>query len=113
MWFVFAYVDIFGFWRADVIHGSLEGRVPTSGFAINQSFLALTTMYIVAPSLMVVGSLVLPRRVLRPLSVALAAIYVITIAASAVGESWLYFLIGSAVEVGLLAYLIVRAVRWR
>ena len=25
MLFVFAYVDIFGFWRADVINGALDG----------------------------------------------------------------------------------------
>lgn len=113
MLFVFAYVDIFAFWRADVINGALAGRVPTSGFTIDQTFLALTTLYILVPSLMVVGSVVLPRRVLRPLSVVLAVAYAITIAASTVGETWLYFLIGSAVEVALLAFLVVRAVRWR
>ena len=26
--FVFAYVDIFGFWRAEVIQGALAGKVP-------------------------------------------------------------------------------------
>lgn len=31
MLFVFAYVDIFGFWRADVINGALEGKVPAGG----------------------------------------------------------------------------------
>jgi hypothetical protein len=31
MLFVFAYVDIFGFWRADVIDGALAGEVPGPG----------------------------------------------------------------------------------
>lgn len=28
MLFVFAYVDIFGFWRRDVIEGALAGEIP-------------------------------------------------------------------------------------
>ena len=44
MLFVFAYVDIFAFWRADVIKGALAGEVPGPGFAIGQTFLALTTL---------------------------------------------------------------------
>jgi hypothetical protein len=28
MLFVFAYVDIFGFWRDEVINGALDGTVP-------------------------------------------------------------------------------------
>jgi hypothetical protein len=61
MLFVFAYVDIFGFGRADVINGALEGTVPGPGFDIGQTFLALTTLYILIPSLMVVISLIAPR----------------------------------------------------
>jgi hypothetical protein len=36
--FVFACVDIFGFWRADVINGALVGTVSGPGFEINQAF---------------------------------------------------------------------------
>ena len=32
MLFVFAYVDIFGFFRADVITGALAGTLPGPGF---------------------------------------------------------------------------------
>ncbi len=60
-----------------VINGALAFEVPGSGFAINQTFLALTTLYIVIPSVMV--------------------------AVSVLGESWVYYLIGSAVEMVLLA----------
>ena len=42
MLFVFAYVDIFGFWRADAIDGALLGKVPGPGFKIDQAFLAFT-----------------------------------------------------------------------
>ena len=42
MLFVFAYVDIFGFLRADVLNAALDGKVATTGFTINQVFLTIT-----------------------------------------------------------------------
>ncbi len=37
--FVFAYVDIFGFYRADVLDAALDGKVATTAFTVNQVFL--------------------------------------------------------------------------
>ncbi len=113
MLFVFAYVDIFAFWRADVINGALAGEVPGAGLAIDQTFLTLTTLYILVPSLMIAGSLLLPRRINRPAQLALSGIYAVTIVASMVGESWAYYLIGSVVELVLLAAIAYAALRWR
>src|SRR5664279_5440502 len=42
MLFVFAYVDIFGFYRTDVLRAALNGKVATTSFAVNQTFLTLT-----------------------------------------------------------------------
>ena len=111
--FVFAYVDIFAFWRADVIDGALTDEVPGAGFEIGQAFLALTTLYVVVPSLMVAGSLMLPYRLNRLANLALAGIYVLTIIGSMIGETWAYFLIGSGVELVLLAAIARVAFRWR
>ena len=60
MLFVFAYVDIFGFWRADVIRGALAKKVPGSGFVIDQRFLLLTTIYILIPALMIAATMLMP-----------------------------------------------------
>ncbi|MFV0252226.1 MAG: DUF6326 family protein [Beutenbergiaceae bacterium] len=111
MLFVFAYVDIFAFYRADVLQGALAGQISGPGFEINQMFLALTTGYILLPSLMVAGSLLLPTRVNRITNIVLACIYALTIVGSMVGETWAYYLIGSVVEVGLLGA--IAAVAWR
>ena len=46
MMFVFAYGDIFGFFRADVLKAALDGKVATTGFTINQTFLALALIYV-------------------------------------------------------------------
>jgi hypothetical protein len=108
--FVFAYVDIFGFWRADVLDGALAGEVPGAGFQIDQTFLTLTTLYVLVPSLMVVVSLVAPARVNRVANLVVSLLYIATIAATLVGETWLYYFLGSAVEVVLL--LTVARIAW-
>ena len=73
--FVFAYVDIFGFWRADVINGALNGIVPGAGLRIDQTFLALSTASILIPSLMIVASLLLPARVNRLTNIIISLLY--------------------------------------
>ena len=110
MLFVFAYVDIFGFWRADVIHGALAGTVPGSGLGIDQAFLALTSLYVLAPSLMVVVSLLAPARVNRFANIIVSLLYVASVAATVVGEGWAYYILGSVVEIVLL--LAIARVAW-
>ena len=112
MLFVFAYVDIFGFWRKDVIEGALEAQVPGVGFAINQTFLALATIYILIPSLMLVLSLLAPPKLNRRANLVASVIYIVTIAASMVGETWIYYLLGSAVEILLLLTIVRTAWSW-
>ena len=46
---MFAYVDIFGFFRADVLNAALDGKVATTGFTVNQVFLTFTLIYILLP----------------------------------------------------------------
>jgi hypothetical protein len=111
--FVFAYVDIFGFWRADVIDGALAGEVPGVGFQIDQTFLTLTTLYVLVPSLMVVVSLVAPARVNRAANVVVSLLYVASIAATLIGETWVYYWLGSGVEVVLLLVVARTAWTWR
>lgn len=113
MLFVFAYVDIFAFFRADVIEGVLAGELSGPGFEIDQMFLTLTTLYILVPSLMVAGSLLLPYRLNRIANLALPAVYALTIVGSMVGETWAYYLIGSAIELALLTAIAAVALRWR
>lgn len=110
MLFVFAYVDIFGFWRADVIHGALTGEVPGTGFGIDQAFLVLTTFYILIPSLMVIVSLLAPARMNRAANIVVSLVYAATVALSIVGETWIYFVLGSVVEVLLL--LSITRIAW-
>ncbi len=112
MLFVFAYVDIFGFWRADVINGALVGKVPGPGFEINQLFLVLTTIYILIPSLMVIVSLLAPARINRTINIVVSLIYLASVVVSIIGETWIYFILGSVIEAMLLLAVARAAWTW-
>lgn len=112
MLFVFAYVDIFAFFRADVLEAALDGTVASTSFSVDQTFLALALIYILIPSLMVVLSLVLRPQVNRIVNLVVATLYLVSIVASAIGEEWAYFVIGSVVEILLLAAIAWRAWTW-
>jgi hypothetical protein len=107
--FVFAYVDLFSLYRPDV-RADLEADT-IAGFDVDQTFLFLTTLYVVVPSLMVYLTLVLRPAVNRVANIAVAAAYALTIVGSAVGE-WGYYVLGSAVEVLLVAIVIHHAWTW-
>ena len=61
--FLYAYGDIFGFFRPDVIESVKAGEI--AGFQINQVFLLAVSIYILIPSAMVFLTLVLKPEVNR------------------------------------------------
>ncbi len=112
MLFVFAYVDIFGFFRADILNAAIEGEVASTGLAANQVFFIAALIYILLPTLMVVLSLVLTPRVNRITNIAVSLFYAAAVLVSCIGETWVYYLIGSAVEAVLLLAIARTAWKW-
>jgi len=112
MLFVFAYVDIFASLRADVLKAALDGKVATTGFTVNQVFLTMTLIYILPAALMVVLSLILKPRVNRIINIVVSAFYIITIIVAVIGETWVYYFLGSTIEVILLAAIARTAWKW-
>jgi hypothetical protein len=106
MLFVFAYVDIFAFFREDVLRAGLDGEM--AGMAVTQGLLTA----ILVPSLMVVLSLVLKPRANRISNITVSVLYAVTVAVSCIGETWVYYLLGSAVEVVLLLAIARTAWKW-
>ncbi len=109
MLFVFAYVDLFSLYRPDFRADLEAGEI--AGFTVNQAFLLATTAYVAIPSLMLFLTLVLRPRVNRIANIALAVVYALTIVAGAIGE-WNYYILGSAIEVALLAAIVYYAWTW-
>jgi len=112
MLFLFAYVDIFGFFRADVIQGALDGEVAGQGITIDQAFLAAATGFILIPILMIVASLMLQASINRRLNIVVSLVYAIAIAVLCIGETWIYYLLGSFFEVVLLLAITRIAFNW-
>jgi len=110
MLFVFAYVDIFAFFRKDILEGALAGKV--GDFDVNQTFLALTTVYILIPCLVLFLTLVLKAKTSRIMNIVISTLYILTIIGAAAEETWTYYLLGSAVEVILLAAIIRFSIKW-
>jgi len=109
MLFIFAYVDLFSLYRADVRADIEAGKI--FAFTIGQGFLLGVTIYVVLPSLMLFLSLVLSARVTRIANIVAAVLYAITIAGGAIGE-WNYYILGSLIEAALLAGVVHYAWTW-
>jgi len=110
MLFLFAYGDIFGSFvpgRIDEIRG---GTI--SGIEITQTFLLAASVYVAIASLMIFLTLVLRPRVNRWANIVLPLLYIVSIIASVIGESWVYFWFLSIAEAALLLLVIWYAWRW-
>lgn len=110
MLFLFAYGDIFGSFvpgRIDEIRG---GTI--SGIEITQTFLLAASVYVAIASLMIFLTLVLRPRVNRWANIVLPILYIVSIIASVIGESWVYFWFLSIAEGVLLLLIIWYAWQW-
>jgi Family of unknown function (DUF6326) len=107
--FLYAYGDIFGFFRNDVIQSVKAGKI--AGFQINQVFLLAVSIYILIPSAMVFLALVLKPAVNRWANLIISVAYFATIVVSAVGETWVYYIFLSIAESVLT--LLIAWIAWR
>jgi hypothetical protein len=110
MLFLFAYGDIFEFFSPGQIQGVMAGEL--SGMAITQVFLFAISLYIAIASVMVFLSLVLSPPVNRWTNSILASLYVVSIVASAIGETSAYYWFLSIAESALLLGIVWYAWTW-
>jgi hypothetical protein len=110
MLFLFAYGDIFGFFRRGVIEEVIAGKV--SGIEITQTFLFAVSVYIAIASAMVFLTLVLRPRVNRWVNIALPILYIVSIGVSTIGDDWAYYYFLSIAESFLLLLIIWYAWTW-
>jgi hypothetical protein len=110
MLFLFAYGDIFGFFKPGQIEEVISGEI--SGIKITQVFLLGAAVYIAIASVMVFLSLVLRPRVNRWTNIVLSILFIVSIGVSAIGETWVYFIFLSITEIGLLLLIVWYAWTW-
>lgn len=107
---LYAYGDIFGFFRTGTIKDVMAGKV--SGIEITQGFLLAVSVYIAIASAMVFLSLVLRPRMARWTNIVLPILYIVSIVGTCIGETWAYYFFMSAAESVLLALIVWYAWTW-
>lgn len=109
--FVYAYVDILGFYQPGVIDDILAGTVWR--FDISQSWAVGSLALMIVPILMVVLSLTLPPRTNRMTNIGVASLYVVVSVGNAIGESWVYYYaLVVLAEVAILAQVMRYSWKW-
>jgi Sec-independent protein secretion pathway component TatC len=107
---LFAYGDIFGFFKTGLIEGIIAGKI--SGFQINQGFLGGSSIFIAIPCVMIFLSLVLRPDVNRWANIVLGLLYTATILLFCIGEEWAYYFFLSLLESVLLLVIVWYAWKW-
>ena len=107
--FLYAYGDIFGFFKPGRIEEIVSGEI--SGIDITEGFLFAVSVYIAIASAMISLTLVLRPAPARWSNVVLAILYIATIVAAAIGESAYYWFL-SVVEIATLLLIAWYAWMW-
>ena len=108
--FLFAYGDIFGLFSPGRIEEVMAGEI--SGMAITQGLLLAVSLYVTVASVMVVGSLVLSPTLNRWTNIVLPSLYVVSVVASAIGETSASYWFLSITESALLLGIVWSAWTW-
>lgn len=107
--FLYAYGDIFGFFKPGQIEDVVSGEI--SGIDITEGFLFAVSVYVAVASVMIFLTLVLRPARARWSNIVLAILYVATIVAAAIGESAYYWFL-SVVEIATLLLVVRYAWTW-
>jgi hypothetical protein len=109
--FLYAYVDILGFFTPGIVEDILDGRV--FEFDLSQAFSTTALTLMAIPIFMVVLSMTLPARVNRITNLIVASLYVPVTAFNVAGGFWLYFYgLGVVLELIVLALIVRFAWTW-
>lgn len=110
--FIFIYVDYFGLYIPGFMQKVLEGEVGHTGIQIDQTFLLLVIILMIIPSLMIFLSLILKAKVNRITNIVASIFKIIVVVAAMIGETWVYYLFASIVELVILSLIIWYAWKW-
>jgi hypothetical protein len=109
--FLYAYVDILGFYTPGMVDDILDGKVYE--FDLSQTFSTTVLTALAIPIFMVVLSTILPARVNRILNLVVASLYVPFTVFNVAGGFYLYFYgLGVVLELILLALILRYAWTW-
>ena len=109
---LFIYVDYFGFFKTGVIEKIIEGKVADTGIQVSQIFMFGVMILMMIPSLMIFLSLVLKAKANRITNIIVSIFKMITLLLGLIGETWIYYIFATIIEVVLLFLIIHYAWKW-
>jgi hypothetical protein len=108
--FLYAYGDIFAYFRPGFIEDVMAGEV--FAFEINQIFLLAISIYVAIPAVMVFLALMLSPGFSRWVNIVLGLVYAATILLSTIGEDYAYYFFLSFVESAIAVLIVWYAWKW-
>jgi len=109
--FLYVYVDLLGLYKPGMVEDILKGKVFT--FDISQTFAVSALAAMSIPALMIVLSTTLPARANRITNLVVATLLIPYMAFNLAGGEWLlYYGLGLAIELVLLAFIVRSAWTW-
>jgi hypothetical protein len=108
--FLFIYVDHFALFIPGVLEEMMMGKM--GPLAVTQGSLVSAMVLMTIPSLMIVLSLVLKAKANRWTNIVVGILYILVLIGNTVGESWVFYILGSIVEAVLLALIVWYAFKW-
>ena len=110
--FLFIYVDYFGLYIPGVMEKIIEGEVAHTGIQVTQIFLLIVIALMMIPSLMIFLSLALKAKVNRLTNIIVGIFKIVVVVAGIIGETWIYYIFASVVELVLLSLVVWYAWKW-
>ena len=110
--FIFIYVDYFGLYIPGFMEKILEGEVGHTGIEITQVVLLIFIILMIIPSLMIFLSVALKAKANRLTNIIVGIFKIVVVVAGMIGETWVYYLFASVVELVLLALIVWYAWKW-
>jgi uncharacterized protein DUF6326 len=108
--FLYAYGDIFAYFRPGFIEDVMDGEV--FAFEINQVFLLAISIYVAIPAVMVVLVLILKAGISRWVNIVVGLIYASTILLSTIGDDYVYYFFLSFLEAAIALLIVWFAWKW-
>jgi hypothetical protein len=108
--FLYIYVDHFALFIPGVLEEMAAGKM--GPLPVTQGSLAGAMVLMAIPSLMIFLSLALKAKANRWTNIIVGILYIVVVIGNTVGESWVFYIVGSIVEVVLLALVVWYAFQW-
>ena len=108
--FLYIYVDHFALFEPGILESMLTGYM--GPFPASQGALLGAMILMTVPALMIFLSLALKARANRRANLIAGILYILVVLGNVIGETWAFYLFGSAVEVVLLVIIVRSAWTW-